>query len=131
MIRLILLCLLLPSLACAQIIVPVTITYQGKSVTAPMAIDTGATTTTIDTRLADRLGIKPESAGFAQMADGRMVPYRSAAMTVTVSDMARTIKVNIMDYSANRKAMGMLGLNYLDSMKITIDWKRQRVYWSE
>lgn len=131
MIRLILVLLLMPSLACAQIIVPVTISYQGKSITAPMAIDTGATTTTIDSTIAERLGVKSSGSGFAQLADGRAVPFRSAIMTVMVSGMPRTIPVNIMDYSANRQAMGMLGLNYLDSMTITINWKRKQVYWSE
>jgi predicted aspartyl protease len=128
---------LLPSIACAavaQIVVPVTFTYQGRSVTAAMAVDTGASVTTIDTRLANRLGIRRDCrhGGLAQMADGSAVRYCSEVMDVAASTMIRTgMEVNIMDYSANREADGMLGLDFLSDMTMTIDWKHKRIYWSQ
>jgi predicted aspartyl protease len=120
--------------AVAQIIIPVTFTYGGKSITARMAVDTGASVTTIDTRLADRLGIPSDCqhGGYAQMADGRAVRYCSESMDVTASTKTRTgMEVNIMDYSANREADGMLGLDFLADMTMTIDWRNKRIYWSE
>jgi predicted aspartyl protease len=131
---LILLCLPIPAAAVAQIVVPVTITYQGRSVTAPMAVDTGASVTTIDDSLADQLGITACSgSGQAQMADGSAVPYCSAVMdSLAASSMTRAaLRINIMDYSANRQARGMLGLDFLSGMTLTLDWKNRRIYWSE
>jgi predicted aspartyl protease len=118
----------------AQIIVPVTFTYHGTSITAPMAVDTGATVTTIGTRLAERLGVNPrcEPSGMAQMADGSAIIFHSAIMDVTVSTKEhKGLQVNIMDYSANRQAEGMLGLDMLSDMTMTIDWRNKRIYWSE
>lgn len=117
-----------------QIIVPATLTFQGKSVLAYMAIDTGATTTTIDTRLADRLGVPLQVVtGYAQMADGRPVAYRATLMDVAVATMTRKgSAVNIMDYSGSREGIdGILGMNFIDGMTMTIDWKHHRIYWSE
>jgi predicted aspartyl protease len=116
----------------AQIIVPVSITYQGRTVTTSMAIDTGATVTTIDSRLADQLGInRITGSGLAQMADGRTVQYQTAVMGITVSTMTKTMPINIMDYSANREASGMIGLDFLSTMTMTLDWKNRLIYWSE
>jgi predicted aspartyl protease len=126
----------LPAMACAeplQIIVPVTFSYHGTTVTADLAIDTGASTTTIDTRLAQRLGVTDrEPSRLAQMADGRIVAIRNAAMDVTVSTKQRNaLPVNIMDYSAGRRVEGMLGLDFIADMTLTIDWRNRRVYWSD
>jgi predicted aspartyl protease len=128
-----LLCLpVIASADVAQIIVPVTFTYEGRSVTANMAVDTGATVTTISKGLASRLGVSnSRHGGLAQMADGRAVRYQTATMTVAASTMSRNIEVNIMDYSANRQAEGMLGLNFLAEMTMTLDWRNKRIYWSE
>jgi predicted aspartyl protease len=120
--------------AVAQIVLPVSFTYQGKTITARMAVDTGASVTTIDTRLADRLGIPRDCqhGGLAQMADGYAVRYCSVVMDVAASTMIRTgMEVNVMDYSANRHADGMLGLDFLADMTMTIDWKHKRIFWSE
>lgn len=117
-----------------QIIVPVSLTYQGVTITARLAVDTGASVTTIDSRLADRLGIprycRPD--GLAQMADGRAIAYRTAVMDVAAATMIRNgLGVNIMDYTANREADGMLGLDFLSGMTMTLDWRHKRIYWSE
>lgn len=127
----------LPSIspaAVSQIAVPVTISYQGRSVSTVMAVDTGATITTIDTALADRLGVVTATgSGRAQMADGQTVRYYSAPMDVQVSSYRRDrLQVNVMDYAGAREGVhGMLGLNFLEGMVLTIDWKSRRIYWSE
>mgnify|MGYP002129189814 CR=1 FL=1 len=54
----------------AQIVVPVTLTYQGKSVTVSMAVDTGASVTTIDTSLADQLGVAAVTGSPAALVAG-------------------------------------------------------------
>lgn len=128
--------LLLPAVSSAgvaQIVVPVTLTYQGKSVTVPMAVDTGASFTTIDNSVADRLGVATcTGSGLAQLADGTAVNYCSVSMDVSASTMAkRDLQVNIMDYRANSSARGMLGLNFLSDKTMTLDWKNRRLYWSE
>lgn len=138
MTRIILLIILLclPVLAAAQqIIVPVTLTHQGRSITALMAVDTGASVTTIGTDLADRLGIPTDYShgGLAQMADGRTVRYRTAVMDVTAgATMTRNdLDVNIMEYVGVRQVDGWLGMNFLSQMTMTIDWRNKRIYWSE
>lgn len=117
----------------AQIVVPVTFTYQGKSITAPMAVDTGASVTTIDSRLAARLGIPADCqhGGFAQMADGAAIRYCSETVGMKIGTLQRTQEINIMDYSANRDAEGMLGLDVLSTGTLTLDWRKKRIYWSE
>jgi predicted aspartyl protease len=130
----ILLCL--PVFAVAQqIVVPVTIVHQGRTVQARLAVDTGATVTTIGTALADRLGIPAGGShgGLAEMADGRAVRYSSTVVDLTVGGMTRPgIEINIMDYAGTRAVDGWLGVDVLSRMSLmTIDWKNQRISWSD
>lgn len=117
----------------AMIVVPVTITYQGRAVQADMAVDTGSTITTISSALADRLQVsRTTGRGMVEVADGRAVPYVSARMDVSAGGMTRNdIRVNIMDYAGVRAVDGWLGVNFLDGFIMTIDWKGKQIYWSE
>ena len=117
-----------------QIVVPVTFAHEGRSVTASLSIDTGASTTTISPGLATRLGVQNSacSNGFAEMADGRRVALCRVLMDVSAGDHVRKdLRVNIMDYTAERGVDGWLGMNFLSDMTMTIDWKNKRIYWSE
>jgi predicted aspartyl protease len=124
---------LVSTASATQIIVPVTLTYHGRSVTALMSVDTGATVTTIGTELAGRLGIIRDShhGGLAEMADGRAVRYHTAVMDITAGDMVQPdLDVNIMEYTGTRSVDGLLGMNFLQQMTLTIDWRNKRLYWS-
>jgi predicted aspartyl protease len=130
----ILIAVLISTASASMITVPVTLIYQGRSATVLMAIDTGATITTIGAGLADRLGIPVDyrHGGKAEMADGRAVNYRTAIMDVMAGDMVqKNIDVNIMEYAGNRGVEGWLGMNFLDTMTMTIDWRNKRIYWSK
>lgn len=116
-----------------QIAVPVVLEYQGNRVQALMAVDTGAEVTTIGSVLASRLGVPADTGGggVAELADGRKAYFRSVKMNVSAGDMDRNgLRVNIMEYASDRAVDGWLGMDFLSTMTLTIDWRNHRLYWS-
>jgi predicted aspartyl protease len=117
-----------------MVVIPVTLTYHGRSLTALMSVDTGASTTTIGSALAARLGISRDGAiaGSAQVADGRSVSYRTETLDVSVEGLQQSgMAVNIMEYSGMRgNVEGWLGLNFIKSFKLTLDLKNNRILWA-
>jgi predicted aspartyl protease len=122
------------SFAADTIVVPVTLTYQGRSVQAIMAIDTGATRTTIGILLAVRLGIKDgikegTANGLAEMADGSVVRYQTVTMDVTADVLTKRMPVNVMEYAGGGHVDGLLGMDFLSQLPMVIDWKRGMITW--
>jgi hypothetical protein len=66
-----------------QVLVPVRFSYRNTTVDAWLLLDTGASTTSISTDLADRLGIKPDS----------MLSFIFASSTFNPIDSSRNIQI--------------------------------------
>ncbi len=115
-----------------QILVPVTINYQGRSVSVYLQLDTGATNIIISPAIAQRLGIQPEQTtrGIATIADGSQVSTAIAqAGFVTVGQKTKQgVALHIMPRSGAEET-GLLGMSFLADFPHTIDTKAQVIKW--
>jgi predicted aspartyl protease len=117
-----------------QVIVPVRFSYRNTTVDAWLLLDTGATTTTISTDLADRLGIKPGSTQrrLAQVADGRVVQtFRTRVDHMAVGPkMKHSAEVSIVPSNGPDMGFdGLLGMNFLGDFPYRLDLNGQLIEW--
>jgi len=115
----------------AAILVPIKINGRGPFT---FVLDTGATFTCIDQRLATELNL-PEWKG--QVGVGISVPAANAAKLVDVDSIevgtatAKDLKACVIDFgnfqAAGLNAQGLLGLNFLKPYRVTIDFDRKVV----
>lgn len=113
-----------------QILVPVLIKHQGKTIEIKMILDTGCTQFTITPEIANILGINQLGAqqGKAKIADGSEVPvYFANADSITVGPKTkRNVKMNIV---INNKGMNLLGMEFLGDFPHMINTKSQEIVW--
>lgn len=113
-----------------QIYVPVSMTYQGRTITAKLLLDTGATGITISPALAQRLGARPTSQGNSILADGRKVQtYQFVSDRVSVG--SKNINAAIVSIIPREGAeeTGLLGMSFLAEFPHTIDLKARVIKW--
>src|SRR2546429_1205296 len=113
----------------AAIIVPVKINGHGPY---DFVLDTGATFTCIDQRLVNELKL-PESRG--QFGVGVLTPTEGAVKLVNIDTLevgnvkATQMKACAIEFSRLQTdgldAHGLVGLNFLKSFRMTIDFKKQ------
>ncbi len=113
-----------------QIYVPVSISYQGRTVTARLLLDTGATGITVSPAIAQRLGVRTTSQGMATLADGRHVQtayFDCDRVTVGVKTKVMS-KIAVMPRNGTEET-GLLGMSFLSDFPHTIDVKAKVVRW--
>lgn len=115
-----------------QIYVPVTIGYQGRTVSVYLQLDTGATGVVISPAIAQRLGIRAEATrqGISTIADGsKVATYIAPADFVTVGQKTKKIlDLNIIP-RPGREETGLLGMSFLGDFPHMIDTKGQVIKW--
>lgn len=116
-----------------QVLVPVTLSYRGRSVQAMLLLDTGASVTTITERLAARLGVDPVDTGLATVtvADGRSVGSRwfvADALAVGTKSV-RQLQTAILPGSGGAGHDGLLGMNFLKNFRYHVDFSRKVIEW--
>ncbi|UCE23849.1 MAG: retropepsin-like domain-containing protein [Candidatus Zixiibacteriota bacterium] len=92
------------------------------SVRAPMVFDFCASLTTLEPSLAERLGYVPDQSGWLiidSMGEGDVVVEDVQAAVIDHSNLKR---------SGSNEFQGILGASFLYRSKITVDYKRQRIY---
>ncbi len=115
-----------------QIWVPVTFAHKGRTVTALLLLDTGATNTSISPALARRLDVQAAetTGGAASLADGSVV--RTVYVVVenaTVGPKAkRNLNVQIMPRAGSEET-GLLGMDFLGDFPHVIDTKTGVIRW--
>jgi predicted aspartyl protease len=119
----------------AAILVPVKINGQGPYT---FVLDTGATFTCIDRKLVEQLRL-PEARG--QFGVGVVVPTEASAKLVDVKSIevgnasANDLKACVIDFqnfqSSGLDAHGLLGLNFLKSYRVTIDFTQNIVHFEK
>lgn len=116
-----------------QVLVPVRLSHGGRTEEALLLLDTGASITTINGRLANRLGVAPVDTrpGRATVADGRSV----AAYHFTLDALAvggRSVpqmQVSILPGSGGEGHDGLLGMNFLRQFRYHINFDRSIIQW--
>jgi len=115
-----------------QIWVPVTLGHKGRTITASLLLDTGATNTSISPALARRLGIQSTetTSGKARLADGSFVQTSHVVVDiVTVGPkLKRNVDVQIMPRSGDEET-GLLGVNFLGDFPYLIEAKAGIIRW--
>lgn len=115
-----------------QIWVPVAFGHKGRTITAWLLLDTGATNTSISPALARRLGVQATetTGGKAMLADGSMVLTNHVIVDhVTVGPkVKRDLNVQIMPRSGNEET-GLLGMNFLGEFPHIIEAKAGIIRW--
>lgn len=115
-----------------QIWVPVAFGHKGRTATAWLLLDTGATNTSISPALARRLGVQATetTGGKARLADGSMVLTNHVVVDhVTVGPkVKRDLNVQIMPRSGDEET-GLLGMNFLGEFPHIIEAKAGIIRW--
>jgi len=113
-----------------QVYVPVSMTYQGRTVTAKLLLDTGATGITISPALAKRLGARPTSQGNSILADGRKVQtYQFISDRVSVGSKNKNVAIVSIIPREGAEETGLLGMSFLAEFPHTIDLKARVIKW--
>lgn len=112
-----------------HVIVPVKISYKGKTVEAKLLLDTGASCCTINLDIANKLEIKDENTklGIAQVPGGISFPFGMAVVDSIEAGPNRmlNVEVGIMQTDFD----GLLGVNYLNKFNYKINISDQSITW--
>jgi predicted aspartyl protease len=112
------------------VFVPVTLTYQGRTVTTRLLLDTGATGVTISPAIAQRLGAYSGSPMTITLADGRKVmSFQFACEQVSVGLKTKiNSRVCVMPRDDSEE-VGLLGMEFLSEFSHSIDTKAKVIRW--
>ncbi len=110
--------------------IPVTFTNNGITITTEMVIDTGCTTTLINTELARRLKLKKTNNKRFTVADGRTVYGESGKIdSLKVGPYTENNIEIAYQKHAGAANSGLLGMNFLKKHPFSIDIKNKAIIW--
>lgn len=116
-----------------QVLVPVTLSFHGRSFETHLLLDTGASVTTISGRLASRLGVEASDvqAGRATVADGRSLQsYMFVVNSLTVgSHTISNVRMSVLPGSGGEEHEGLLGMDFLKNFRYHVDFERSVIEW--
>jgi hypothetical protein len=105
------------------------------SVSAPLAIDTGAPDTLISPALAEKLGLFDKDQGRLIIRvgglGGSQPAIRSIVDTIEVGGAISRFVPVIVSKSISKSFEGLLGLDFVSNFSVTIDSKREKVIFEE
>ena len=117
-----------------QVLVPVTLSYRGRSVRTTLLLDTGATVTTITGHIAAQLGVDQQdtSLGTSTVADGRRIETRFfTADSVAVGPRSLPqLRTSILPGSGSPEHEGLLGMDFLKNLRYHVDFNRSVIEWN-
>ena len=109
----------------ALVIVPVTL---NGSLTANLALDTGATTTMVSRRIARSLRLAPEGSRMMVGIGGSVMTPVARLESVKVGDAeVPNLIVSIHDFSNTPKFEGLLGSDFLQHFEISLDARKRQL----
>jgi predicted aspartyl protease len=116
-----------------QVILPVRLGYMGQEVVTYLLLDTGASTTVLNRRVADQLNIRSARPGVARVADGRSIPVYSVDMDYIVVGPHKisNLAANLIEHQGKPEPFdGLLGMNFLREVNYHVDFNRQVISWA-
>lgn len=114
------------------ILVPTTLSYNGRQIDAQLVLDTGASSTILHAPLANRLGIRPEVNAKVRVASGEMINAQAVTMeAIRVGPHTlRGARTLIIRHQGSQTAhQGLLGLNFLSQYPHSIDMHNMVINW--
>jgi hypothetical protein len=117
-----------------NIFIPVAITSaNGRSITVDFIVDTGTTRTTIDSVVANTLGLKPHAVSRNITPGGSSVRY--TALVSTISSLSRSSKdfevlvddLSLYSNGYKRAVGGLLAMDFLKDYMLFIDFPHSRI----
>lgn len=115
-----------------RVVLPVTICYRGKEVTARFVLDTGAEISTMTPQLANQLDLDPEDTEMA-IAQGIGSGYHvtgRAKMDYVLVGPNRKYNVDFMVIQGGG-ADGLLGMNFLRELRYHVSFDKSLIKWGD
>ena len=116
-----------------QVLVPVTLGYEGAENTALLVLDTGATITTLHRPVISKLYITEIQKGKMRVAGGSIIGVDVVKLDyIRVGPITRTgIRAGVIEHQGTPvKHNGMLGMNFLRGLKYSIDFENKFIEWA-
>jgi clan AA aspartic protease (TIGR02281 family) len=117
-----------------SVLVPVTLSHGGRTVQATLVLDTGASCTFISRDLANRLGLDLSQGKRTKVmvADGRVVEGLATKIDhVSVGPKSKNgLTVDVGSEAGKLPFDGLLGMDFLQDFKHSVDFKNQVIMWA-
>jgi len=114
-----------------SVLVPVKVTFGRRNTTLQLILDTGATSTIIHEDALKSLGIGSSKGGKAQVAGGAVIETRKVTLErFEVGPYSlKSVSASVITHEQPGQYDGLLGMDFLRSVKYDIDFDRSVVIW--